>query len=64
MFMFLAPLMTQLMFGYDYQGNNNSSAYRGNPTYNTGSSSNNATNITEWVQGNTSAGIRFSHTTH
>jgi|SRR5210317_505795 hypothetical protein len=46
----------------DYQGNNNSSAYRGNPTYNTGSSSNNATNITEWVQGNTSAGIRFSHT--
>ena len=47
----------------DYQGNNNSSAYRGNPTYNTGSSSNNATNITEWIQGNTSAGIRFGHTT-
>ena len=47
----------------DYMGNNNSSAYRGNPTYNTGSSSNNASNITEWVQGSTSAGISFSHTT-
>jgi|SRR5210317_22577 hypothetical protein len=46
----------------DYMGNNNSSAYRGSPSYTTGNSSNNATNITEWVQGNTSAGIRFSHT--
>tara|TARA_R100000353_G_scaffold68853_1_gene53325 strand:- start:3089 stop:3832 length:744 start_codon:yes stop_codon:yes gene_type:complete len=47
----------------DYMGNNNSSSYRGSPSYTTGSSSNNATNITEWVQGNTSAGLRFSHTT-
>lgn len=43
----------------DYMGNGNSTASRGNPTYVTRNAGNGA-NITECVQGNTSAGLRFS----